>query len=146
MLVHDLRAGLSEIGEIYAGSVAQSRTGSACSGLLQHQLHPAGPAHRTLTGTDLDTALRQRVSEPLGLEATRFAAVETANPDGLAAPWALTVFDGDPKAAYDCAAPTCPANVAGRGLQHSVRQAGNVDHLNASGPRLCVSPRRTLAR
>ena len=40
-----------------------------------------------VTGTDLDTALRQRISEPLGLEATRFAAVETANPDGLAAPW-----------------------------------------------------------
>ncbi len=54
-----------------------------------------------LTGTDLDTALRQRISEPLGLEATRFAAVETANPDGLAAPWSLSVFDGDPNAAYD---------------------------------------------
>ena len=45
-----------------------------------------------VTGTDLDTALRQRISEPLGLEATRFATVETANPDGLAAPWSSAVF------------------------------------------------------
>ena len=54
-----------------------------------------------VTGTDLDTALRQRISEPLGLEATRFATVETANPDGLAAPWSSAVFHGDPDAAYD---------------------------------------------
>jgi D-alanyl-D-alanine carboxypeptidase len=54
-----------------------------------------------VTGTDVDTALRQRISEPLGLEATRFATVATANPDGLAAPWSSAVFDGDPDAAYD---------------------------------------------
>ncbi len=54
-----------------------------------------------VTGTDLDTALRQRITEPLGLEATRFATVEGANPDGLAAPWSSAVFDGDPDAAYD---------------------------------------------
>jgi D-alanyl-D-alanine carboxypeptidase len=54
-----------------------------------------------VTGTDLDAALQQRISEPLGLEATRFAPVETANPDGLAAPWSPTVFHGDADAAYD---------------------------------------------
>jgi D-alanyl-D-alanine carboxypeptidase len=54
-----------------------------------------------VTGTDLDTALRERISEPLGLEATRFATVETANPDRLAAPWSSAVFDGDPDTAYD---------------------------------------------
>jgi D-alanyl-D-alanine carboxypeptidase len=54
-----------------------------------------------VTGTDLGTALRERISEPLGLEATRFATVETANPDRLAAPWSSAVFDGDPDAAYD---------------------------------------------
>ena len=60
-----------------------------------------GQLIQRVTGTDLDTALRQRISEPLGLEATRFATVETANPDGLAAPWSSAVFDGDPDAAYD---------------------------------------------
>jgi D-alanyl-D-alanine carboxypeptidase len=54
-----------------------------------------------ITGTDVGTALRERISEPLGLEATRFATVETANPDGLAAPWSFPMFDGDPDAAYD---------------------------------------------
>ena len=54
-----------------------------------------------VTGTDLDTALRQRITEPLGLEATGFATVEAANPDGLAAPWSSAGFDGDPDAAYD---------------------------------------------
>ena len=54
-----------------------------------------------VTGTDLDTALQQRISEPLGLEATRFATVATANPDDLAAPWSSTLFHGDPDAAYD---------------------------------------------
>ena len=60
-----------------------------------------GQLIQRVTGTDLDSALRQRISEPLGLEATRFATVETANPDGLAAPWSSAVFDGDPDAAYD---------------------------------------------
>ena len=60
-----------------------------------------GQLVQRVTGTDLDTALRERISEPLGLEATRFAAVETANPDRLAAPWSSAVFDGDPDAAYD---------------------------------------------
>jgi D-alanyl-D-alanine carboxypeptidase len=60
-----------------------------------------GQLIQRVTGTDLDTALRQRISEPLGLEATRFATVETANPDGLAAPWSSAEFDGDPDAAYD---------------------------------------------
>jgi D-alanyl-D-alanine carboxypeptidase len=60
-----------------------------------------GQLIQQVTGTDLDTALRQRISEPLGLEATRFATVATANPDGLAAPWSSAVFDGDPDAAYD---------------------------------------------
>jgi D-alanyl-D-alanine carboxypeptidase len=54
-----------------------------------------------VTGTDLDSALQQRISEPLGLDATRFASVATANPDGLAAPWSSAVFDGDPDSAYD---------------------------------------------
>jgi D-alanyl-D-alanine carboxypeptidase len=54
-----------------------------------------------VTGTDLDIALQQRISEPLGLEATRFAAVATANPDHLAAPWSSTEFEGDPDAAYE---------------------------------------------
>jgi D-alanyl-D-alanine carboxypeptidase len=54
-----------------------------------------------VAGTDLDTALQQRISEPLGLEATRFAPLATANPDGLAAPWSSAVFHGDPDAAYD---------------------------------------------
>jgi D-alanyl-D-alanine carboxypeptidase len=54
-----------------------------------------------VTGTDLDTALQQRISEPLGLQATRFANVPTANPDGFAAPWSSAVFYGDPDAAYD---------------------------------------------
>ena len=54
-----------------------------------------------VTDTDLDTALRERISEPLGLEATRFAATATANPDDLAAPWSPAVFHGDPDAAYD---------------------------------------------
>ena len=60
-----------------------------------------GQLIQRVTGTDLNTALRQRISEPLGLEATRFAIVETANPDGLAAPWSSEVFDGDAAAAYD---------------------------------------------
>ena len=60
-----------------------------------------GQLIQQVTGTDLDTALRQRITEPLGLEATRFATVEAANPDGLAAPWSSAAFDGDPDAAYD---------------------------------------------
>ena len=60
-----------------------------------------GQLIQRVTGTDLDTALQRRIGEPLGLEATRFAAIETANPDGLAAPWSAAVFDGDPDAAYD---------------------------------------------
>jgi D-alanyl-D-alanine carboxypeptidase len=60
-----------------------------------------GQLIESVTGTDLDTALRQRISEPLGLEATRFATVETANPARLAAPWSPAVFDGDSDAAYD---------------------------------------------
>jgi D-alanyl-D-alanine carboxypeptidase len=62
-----------------------------------------------VTGTDLDTALHERISEPLGLEATRFASVETANPDRLAAPWSSAVFDGDPDAAYDSIASSASA-------------------------------------
>lgn len=57
-----------------------------------------------VTGTDLDDAVQQRISEPLGLEATRFAPVASANPDGLAAPWSSSVFQGDPVAAYDSVA------------------------------------------
>ena len=60
-----------------------------------------GQLIQRITATDLNTALRQRINEPLGLEATRFAPVETANPDGLAAPWSSMIFDGDPDAAYD---------------------------------------------
>jgi D-alanyl-D-alanine carboxypeptidase len=60
-----------------------------------------GQILQRVTGTDLDTALRQRIGEPLGLEATRFATVETANPNGLAAPWSFAVFHGDPDVAYD---------------------------------------------
>jgi D-alanyl-D-alanine carboxypeptidase len=54
-----------------------------------------------VAGIDLDSALQQRISEPLGFEATHFATVATANPDGLAAPWSSAVFHGDPDAAYD---------------------------------------------
>ena len=60
-----------------------------------------GQLIQRVTGTDLGTALRQRISEPLGLETTRFAPVETANPDRLAAPWSSVALDGDPDAAYD---------------------------------------------
>ena len=48
--------------------------------LLGHQLHPVRPAHPTITGTDADTALRERISEPLALKATRFATVAYRQP------------------------------------------------------------------
>ena len=73
-----------------------------------------GQLIQRVTGTDLDTALQRRIGEPLGLEATRFAAIETANPDGLAAPWSAAVFDGDPDAAYDSIA----SSRLGRRLTH----------------------------
>ena len=54
-----------------------------------------------LDGTDLNTALRQRINEPLGLEVTAFDTGDTPAPDGLAAGWSPTrSVNGDPAEPY----------------------------------------------
>jgi D-alanyl-D-alanine carboxypeptidase len=53
-----------------------------------------------LDGTDLNTALRNRITGPLRLAATRFATGDDPTPDGLAAGWSPGILDGDPDADY----------------------------------------------
>ena len=53
-----------------------------------------------VAGTDLNTALHDRITGPLGLDATRFAAADDTTSDGLAAGWSPGVLDGDPDADY----------------------------------------------
>ena len=51
-------------------------------------------------GTDLNTALHDRITGPLGLNATRFATAEDPTSGGLAAGWSRGLLDGDPDADY----------------------------------------------
>ena len=52
-------------------------------------------------GTDLNAALANRITGPLGLEATRFDVAHEPAIDGLAGGWHPDVIDGDPVAPYD---------------------------------------------
>ena len=53
-----------------------------------------------LDGTDLNTALRNRITGPLRLDATRFATGDDPTPDGLAAGWSPGILNVDPDADY----------------------------------------------
>ena len=53
-----------------------------------------------VSGTDLSTALRTRIAEPLSLEATMFAGSGGEEPANLAAGWSPGVLTGDPAAPY----------------------------------------------
>ncbi len=54
-----------------------------------------------IEGTDLNTVLRQRVTEPLGLEATAIDTGDAPTPDGLAAGWSGTPgIEGDAAQPY----------------------------------------------
>lgn len=54
-----------------------------------------------IEGTDLNTVLRQRVTEPLGLEVTAIDTGDAPIPDGLAAGWSGTPgIEGDPAQPY----------------------------------------------
>ena len=53
-----------------------------------------------LDGTDLNTALHNRITGPLRLAATHFATGDDPTPDGLAAGWSPGILDGDPDADY----------------------------------------------
>lgn len=57
-------------------------------------------------GTDLNTALHDRITGPLGLNATRFATADDTTSGGLAAGWSRGVLDGDPDADYASIAST----------------------------------------
>ena len=52
-------------------------------------------------GTDLDTVLRTRVTEPLGLEVTHLDVAGAPPIDGLVGGWSGGVLQGDPAAEYD---------------------------------------------
>jgi D-alanyl-D-alanine carboxypeptidase len=52
-------------------------------------------------GSDLNTVLRQRIGEPLGLEVTHFATTDTPDPEGFAGGWSQTgALNGDPDEPY----------------------------------------------
>jgi D-alanyl-D-alanine carboxypeptidase len=54
-----------------------------------------------IEGTDLNTVLRQRITEPLGLEVTAIDTGDAPIPDGLAAGWSGTPgLEGDPAQPY----------------------------------------------
>jgi D-alanyl-D-alanine carboxypeptidase len=53
-----------------------------------------------LDATDLNTSLRQRITEPLKLDVTRFATGSDPAPAGVAAGWSPGVLDGDRDADY----------------------------------------------
>lgn len=53
-----------------------------------------------LDNTELNTSLRDRISEPLGLEVTHFETADTPDPEGLAAGWLPNVLDGDLNDSY----------------------------------------------
>jgi D-alanyl-D-alanine carboxypeptidase len=54
-----------------------------------------------LEGSDLNTVLRQRIGEPLGLEVTHFAATDTPDPEGMAGGWSqIGALNGDPDEPY----------------------------------------------
>ena len=53
-----------------------------------------------LDGTDLNTALHNRITGPLRLAATHFATGDDPTPHGLAAGWSPGIVDGDPDADY----------------------------------------------
>jgi D-alanyl-D-alanine carboxypeptidase len=55
-------------------------------------------------GSDLDSVLRARITGPLGLASTSFAAGGVPAPDGVAGPWYPDLYDGDPAAPYDSTA------------------------------------------
>jgi D-alanyl-D-alanine carboxypeptidase len=55
----------------------------------------------TLDGTDLATALADRITGPLGLASTQLAVAGAEPIDGLAGGWYPDVVDGDPAAPYD---------------------------------------------
>ena len=57
-----------------------------------------------LDGADLGTALQARISEPLGLHATRFDTAAAAPPEGLAVGWAHEMLDGGVDDVYDAIA------------------------------------------
>jgi D-alanyl-D-alanine carboxypeptidase len=59
-----------------------------------------GQVIEQLDATDLNTALQQRIVDPLGLVQTRFATAEDPSPLGVAAGWSTGVVDGDPDADY----------------------------------------------
>jgi D-alanyl-D-alanine carboxypeptidase len=72
------------------GSFAYSNTNYVLLGLLVEHLE----------GTDLQTVLRRRITEPLGLQSTSFAMNGDA-PADLAAGWSPGTLAGDPEAPYD---------------------------------------------
>ena len=49
---------------------------------------------------DLNTALRERITLPLQLDATRFASGDDPTPLGLAAGWSAGILDGEPDDVY----------------------------------------------
>jgi D-alanyl-D-alanine carboxypeptidase len=53
-----------------------------------------------LDATDLNTALHNRITGPLELDATSFATASDPSPSGVTAGWSAGVLDGDPAAAY----------------------------------------------
>jgi D-alanyl-D-alanine carboxypeptidase len=53
-----------------------------------------------LDATDINTSLRDRITEPLGLAVTRFSTADVPDPADLAAGWSPAVVDGDPNDSY----------------------------------------------
>jgi D-alanyl-D-alanine carboxypeptidase len=54
-----------------------------------------------LEGTDLNTVLGDRISDPLGLDVTHFSLAGAPAIQGLAGGWYPGIVDGDPADAYD---------------------------------------------
>jgi len=60
-----------------------------------------GQLIENLEGTDLNTVMRTRIAEPIGLSSTRFALPREPGPNEVVGGWSNGFLDGDPDAAYD---------------------------------------------